>query len=95
MCRNLNYFQHFLLSISAVTGSFSISAIASLFSISVDNTSSAVGFKMCAVLLEVNYQEKEEKAKWNNVARKAELGTIQFLLPKALIDSYINHNEFF
>ena len=50
---------------------------------------------MCAVLLEVNYQEKEEKAKWNNVARKAELGTIQFLLPKALIDSYINHNEFF
>ena len=45
-CRTLNYFEQFLVFYSAVSGSVSISALASLAGVLVDIASSAVGFKI-------------------------------------------------
>ena len=44
-CGNLNYFEHSLLFISAVTGCVSIFAFASLVGIPIGITSSALGLK--------------------------------------------------
>ena len=49
MCRALNYFEHFLVFISAVSGCVLISAFASSVGIPVGITSSALGFKICAI----------------------------------------------
>ena len=51
--RILNYSEHFLLSISTPNGCVSISAFASLFGVPVGITSSAEGFKICAVTAEI------------------------------------------
>ena len=60
----LNFFKRLLILASAVTGSVSISAFASLVCVPVDITSSAVGLKICATTAEkiyVNYQKREEE----------------------------------
>ena len=49
MCKGLNYFQHFFVFVSAVTGCVSISSFASLVGVIVGITSSAVGIKICAI----------------------------------------------
>ena len=60
MCRNLDYFEHSLLFIFAVTGCLSISAFVSLVNIPVGVTSSALGLKIYAVTSAINFYEKEE-----------------------------------
>ena len=47
--RALNYFEHFLVFVSAVNGCVSISAVASLVGVPVGITSSAVRIKICAI----------------------------------------------
>ena len=47
--RGLNYIEHLLISMSAVTGCVSISAFASLVGIPVGITSYAVGLKICVI----------------------------------------------
>ena len=47
--RVLNYFEHFLVFISAVSGCFSISVFASLVGVPVGIASSAVELKICAL----------------------------------------------
>ena len=49
MLRCLNYFEHFLIFISAVSGCVSIFAFASLVGIPVGITSSEAGLKICAL----------------------------------------------
>ena len=49
VCRGLNYFQHFLVSFSAVSGYVSILAFASLVWVSVGIKSSPVGLKICGI----------------------------------------------
>ena len=50
VCKALNYFQHFLVFISAVGGCFSISAFASLIGdVPIVITSSELGLKICAI----------------------------------------------
>ena len=49
VCRGLNYFQHFLVFISAVSGYVSILAFASLVWVSVGIKSSPVGLKICGI----------------------------------------------
>ena len=46
--RSLNYFEHFILFVSAVIGCFSISAFASLVDVPVGNANSAVGLTIRA-----------------------------------------------
>ena len=63
----LNFFKRLLILASAVTGSVSISAFASLVCVPVDITSSAVGLKICATAagkIYVNYQKREEETWW-------------------------------
>ena len=48
--RILNYFERFLIFISAVSGCASISAFASLVGVPVGITSSALGLKICALI---------------------------------------------
>ena len=49
MYRALSYFGHFLVLISTVSGSISISAFASLIGVPVGIASSAVELKICAI----------------------------------------------
>ena len=48
MFRSLNYFEHFILFVSAVIGCFSISAFASLVDVPVGIANSAVGLTIRA-----------------------------------------------
>ena len=49
VCSFLNYIEHLLILVSAVAGCISISGFASLLSISIRITSSAIGLKNCAI----------------------------------------------
>ena len=48
-CTTLNYIEHFLILVSAITWYVSISAFASLVGIPIGITSSAIGLKICAI----------------------------------------------
>ena len=45
----LNYIEHFLILASTIAGCISVSAFASLLSIPIGITSSAIGLKICAI----------------------------------------------
>ena len=45
VCTTLNYFEHFLILASTVTGCILISSFSSFFNISIGITSSAIGLK--------------------------------------------------
>ena len=49
MCKDLNYFDHFLVFISAVIDSVSISPFASLANVSISILSSSVRLIICAI----------------------------------------------
>ena len=71
VCRALNYFEHFLIFISAVIDCVSICTFPSLVGVPVGITISAVGLKICAITarkLQINHQEK--RARSNNVISK-------------------------
>ena len=56
-CTTLNYIEHFLILASVVTGCILISAFASLLSISVSFTCSAMRFKVCAIAVGIKTYE--------------------------------------
>ena len=100
MCRNSNYFEHSIRFIYAVTGCLSITAFASLVGTPVRITNSAVGLKMCpisAAVKKCKSVNKKTKKKYYQIAllEKPKLHTIEFLIPKALFDSYISQEYFF
>ena len=85
--------------VSTVTGCVSVSSFASLVCISVVITISAIGIKICAITAEIeNYKSiiKKKKTKYDKIVllEKGKLNTIEVLLSKALIDSYITHDGF-
>ena len=49
VCTTLNYIEHFLILVSAVTGCISIFVFASLFGIPIGITSSEIGLKSCVI----------------------------------------------
>ena len=97
-CVNLNYFQHFLVFTPAVSGCVSISAFTSLLGIPIGITCSAVGLKIYAVTAGIkNYKSIIKKKKKHHkivLLAKAKLDTIEVQISKALIDSYINYDDF-
>ena len=98
VCTNFKYFEHSLLFLSAVTGCLSISAFASLAGIPVGITSSAVGIKICAITVGIKkyislIQKKKKKQDKIVLLAKTKLNTINILISKALINSYINHDK--
>ena len=66
VCRDLNYFEHFPVFVSAVSGCVSISAFASLVGVPVGIASSLVGLKSYAIAAGIKKYKsiikKEEKA---------------------------------
>ena len=98
-CKYLKYVEHLLILASAVTGCVSFSAFASLVAIPVGISSSAVGIKICAITEGIKYYKPIIKKKKKNhdkivLLGKDKLNTIEVLISKALIDSYISHDEF-
>ena len=63
VCRALNYFEHFFkFCVSTVSGCILVSAFALLVDVPVGITSSAVGFKLCAITAIT--KKKRNKAKY-------------------------------
>ena len=83
---------------SAVTDRVSVSAFNSLVAVPVGIKSSAVGLKFCAITAGIKKYKliiKKKKKKHDKIVLlgNAKLDTIEVLISKALIDSYINHEE--
>ena len=98
-CKYLNYVEHVDILALTVTGCISFSAFASLVAILVGITSSAVGIKICAITAGINKYKsiiKKKKKKHDKIVLlgKDKLNTIQVLISKHLIDSYVSHDEF-
>ena len=96
-CRYLNYVEHLLILVSTVTKCAWISVFTSSVCVSVCITSSAVGLEICAIIARIKkYKSIIKKKKKKNdkivLLRKNKLNTIEVLISKALIDSYINHD---
>ena len=88
-----------LILVSAVTGCVSISAFASFVAIPVGITSSAVRIKTCAITAGMKKYKSiinKKKKKHDKIVHwgKDKLNTIEVLICKASIDSYITYDEF-
>ena len=95
----LNYMKHFFVLASTVTGCVSIFAFASLFGVSVGTTSSAIGWKTCAIAARMKkYKSIINKKNKNHdkilLLAKTKLNRIVASISKAEIDSNISHDEF-
>ena len=89
-----------LILVSTVTGCVSISAFASLVTIPEIITSSAVGIKIFTINAGIkNYKSiiKKKKEKHDKIVllERDKLNAIEILISKALINSYISHDQFF
>ena len=98
-CKYLNYVEHLLILVSKVNGCVSVSAIASLVATSAEITSSGEGIKICAIAARIKKYKsiiKKKKKKHNKIVLlgKDKLDTIEVLISKSLINSYISHDEF-
>ena len=100
-CKFLNYVEHLLILASTITGCISISSFASLVAISVEITSSAVGINICPVTAPIKKDKsiiKKKKEKHDEIVlnkiEKIKLNTLEALISKSLIDSYISGDEF-
>ena len=84
---------------AAITRCISISAFASLVCVFVCITSSAVGIEFFAIIAGIKKYKsikKEKKEKQDKIVllTKSKLNSIEVLISKSLIDSYIIHDEF-
>ena len=85
--------------VSTVTGCVSISAFATLVCVPVGIMSSAVGTKICAITAGIKKYKSiinRKKKKHDKIVLlgKDKLNSIEVLISKALITSYISHDEF-
>ena len=97
ICTALNYIEHFLNSDYAAARYVSISAFAYLVGILISITSSAVILKTFAITAGVKKYKsiiKKKKKKSDKIVLLAKLNTIKIWIFRALIDSYISHDEF-
>ena len=97
-CKYLNYVENLLILSSTITGCISISAFASLVYVPVGIASSAIGIKICAITAGIKkynsiIKKKKKKHDKTVLLGKDKLNTIEDLIYKALIDSYISHDE--
>ena len=98
VCRTLNYFDHILAFVTAISGYVSVSVLASLLGVPVGIASSAINMKICIITAGI---KKYKSAIKKNTKRrnktvllaKVKFKTIKVLISKALINSYINHEE--
>ena len=93
-CINLNYVEHLLILASTITACILISAFASLVCVPVGITSSAVGLKICAITSGIKKYKSIINKKKIVLPGKDKLITIEVLISKPLIDSYVSHYKF-
>ena len=98
-CKCLIYVENLLALASTVTNCVSVSTFASLFDIALGITSSAVEINICAITAGIEKcksMTKKKKKKHDKIVLSIidKLNTITVLIYKALIDSYISHDEF-
>ena len=98
-CKYLNYVENVLILSPIITGCILVSAFTSLVCAPVVITSSAVGIKICAITAEIKkymsiINKKKKKHDKTVLLGKDRLNTIEVLISKALINSYIGHDEF-
>ena len=98
-CKYLNYSDRLFILASTITGSVSISAFSSTVCVSWGITSSAVGIKFITVTAAIKKYKSFIKKKKKNHDKivflgKDNLNTIEVLVSKALVDSYISHDRF-
>ena len=91
--------ERLLILASGVTEYISISAFVSLVGISIKISSSAVGLKISAITTEIKKYKRVINKKNNKhdkivLLAKTELNSIEVLIFRALINSYISHDEF-
>ena len=67
VCRVLNYIDHSLIAISAITGYVSISAFSSLSGTPITITSSAIALKICVITARVKKYKPIIKKKGRNM----------------------------
>ena len=87
-CKYLNYIEHLLILVSTVTSC-----------VPVGMTTSAVITKICPITTGIKKYKSiinKKKKKHDKIASlgKTKLNTIEVLISKALIDSYISHDKF-
>ena len=96
--RASNYFEYFVIFISAVSGCVSISPFASLVVVPVGIVRAAVRIKISAITagnkrFQSIIKKKRKKHGKLVLPGKAKLDTIKVLITKSLIDPYISHDE--
>ena len=96
--RALNYFEYILIFVSATSGCVSISAFASLVGSSIGIASSALALKICALIAPIKKHNSIIKEKRKNqykivLLAKTKSNIKEVVFSKALIDSYISHDE--
>ena len=99
VCRVLSYFDNSLIVISTITGCVSISAFASLVGSPIAITSSPIALKICVITTGIKKHKsinKKNKGKHDKtvLVAKSKLNSIELLIAKILIDSFISHDEF-
>ena len=85
--------------VSTITGCTSISTFASLIDIFIGITSSAIGLKVCTIAAGIRKHKsirKKKKKKHDKIVllSKSKLSSIEVLISKALIDSFIGNDKF-
>ena len=89
-----------LLQFQQVLVEFNFFAFALLVCVPVGITSSAVGLKICAIIAGIKMYKsilkKKKKKKYDKVVLlgKDQVNSMEVLISKTLIDSYISHDEF-
>ena len=99
VCTTISYIEHFLFLAFTITGCVSISVFASLIGIPIRIPSSAIAVRICAITAGIkNYKTiiKKKKKKHDKIVLlpKSKLNSIEALISKALINSFISHDEF-
>ena len=85
--------------VCTITGCISISASVSLLGIPIGTMSSAIGLKICAIVVRFKKYNSIIKKKEKNYDKivllaKTKLNSIEVLICRALVDLNISHDEF-
>ena len=100
VCMTLNYVEYLLILASVVTGCLFISAFASLAGVPAGIVSSAATIKICVATAGIKnyksiFKKKQNRKKHNKIVLLGyKLVTIEALISKSLICTYIIHDEF-
>ena len=98
VCTALHYIAHFLALFSSATRLISISDFAFLLGISIGITSSEIGLKICGIAAGIKkYKLIIKKKKQHDevvLLAKPKSNSIEVLIPKGLIDSNINYDDY-